>query len=366
MNLDNLCASAAEHVSTLCDGEIIPPDAAEHIATCPDCQSRLRDYLALGVELRRAASLEIATAPPAPLRTWTRSQNRLTTLWQKGWTTMRIPRLAFAALIAGIVVLASSLTWIKVRAQNTGTVVLLSVNTGYAKPMECALSTVDKNNTCGFMGQINKETLSFRVELLARSTDRVHLSFRALAGNHQMNEIASAPQQLYWFEPGDTLKVDMPGGIAPLTITGNWLDHMPAWPYATSFDPGPDELRIVSPMLVRDKDVVGDMEGASGSPDKPDQAVWIYFPGQGAWLLSLSPLQGAIQTNVRLNRLAFEENGQHYQFVTASPITRADHIWVLHDTSFKPTAEDSHGFLGMRGLVQVQPNLWAPRDMPQE
>ncbi len=53
-----ICTEAAEFVSALCDGEIIPPTAAEHIGTCPACQARLRDYLNLGVELRRTASLE--------------------------------------------------------------------------------------------------------------------------------------------------------------------------------------------------------------------------------------------------------------------------------------------------------------------
>jgi anti-sigma factor RsiW len=102
----DLC-DAAEYISALCDGETIPPAAAQHIATCRDCEARLGDYLAMGVDLRRTASLALAEAVPS--QTWTKPQNRVATWWQKGWGTMRIPRVAFAILIAGILFLASAL-----------------------------------------------------------------------------------------------------------------------------------------------------------------------------------------------------------------------------------------------------------------
>ena len=40
-----ICTEAAEFVSALCDGEIIPPSAAEHIGGCSSCKARLSDYL---------------------------------------------------------------------------------------------------------------------------------------------------------------------------------------------------------------------------------------------------------------------------------------------------------------------------------
>ena len=71
-----ICIEAAEFVSALCDGEIIPPAAAEHIGACTACQALLRDYLDLGAELRRTASLE--QSAPVPARAWTRPSNPLT------------------------------------------------------------------------------------------------------------------------------------------------------------------------------------------------------------------------------------------------------------------------------------------------
>ena len=52
------CEEAAEFVSALCDGESIPPEAAEHIGTCETCQARLKEYGEIGMALRRVASLE--------------------------------------------------------------------------------------------------------------------------------------------------------------------------------------------------------------------------------------------------------------------------------------------------------------------
>ena len=53
------CNEAAEFVSALCDGERIPAGAAAYVGDCEGCQARLREYIALGAEMRRAASMEM-------------------------------------------------------------------------------------------------------------------------------------------------------------------------------------------------------------------------------------------------------------------------------------------------------------------
>ena len=133
------CDNAAEFVSALCDGEVIPRDAAEHIGGCAACQERLRDYLAIGVELRRVASLESAEGVPA--RDWSKPQSRVSRWWQKGWGTMRIPRLAFASMFLVIMGLAASLLVVKVGAHSEGTVVLLSTSGPSGPLYDCPLST---------------------------------------------------------------------------------------------------------------------------------------------------------------------------------------------------------------------------------
>jgi len=58
-------------------------------------------------------------------------------------------------------------------------------------------------------------------------------------------------------------------------------------------DPGPNELRIISPMLLREKNVVEDMEGGSATPDNFEECVMIYFPVK-AYSFFLYPFIGRV------------------------------------------------------------------------
>jgi hypothetical protein len=367
-----ICDDAAEYVSALCDGATIPPTAAQHIAACPDCQARLNDYLALGVELRRIASLEMAAGVPS--RSWTKPQNRVATWWQKGWGTMRIPRLAFAVLIAGILTLASVLAVEKVRAHDTGTVVLLNTVGPNGPLMDCPLSTLDKKEaSCAWYGKIGSRFLSYEVRLLSRAGSRVQLSIRARTypstsapDEFTPHEFDATPPKEVWFEPGERLKQDVTE-VGTLTLTGEWMDHMPIFigQQKQDLSPGAGELRLASPLLLKDKAVAGDLVGAvSGifSTGDPNSAVWIYIPGQGSFLLSLLPMEGAVQAHVMLSRISFEEGGHSWEFVTGAPVSRMKNIWVLHQPDLKGPHADSAS-IGTRALVQLQPGVWVPKEM---
>ena len=56
------------------------------------------------------------------------------------------------------------------------------------------------------------------------------------------------PSEEYWFEPGNTLKVNIPE-VGTLSITGEWMDHMPVMPFQNNqaIDPGAGELRSSHP-----------------------------------------------------------------------------------------------------------------------
>jgi exosortase D (VPLPA-CTERM-specific) len=82
------CEEAGEFVCALCDGESIPPAAAEHVGTCETCQSRLKDYGAIGTELRRVASLE--PSAEARARTWETRQRVTSSWWERGWALMAL------------------------------------------------------------------------------------------------------------------------------------------------------------------------------------------------------------------------------------------------------------------------------------
>ena len=370
-----ICTEAAEFVSALCDGEIIPPAAAAHIGACPACQARLHDYLSLGVELRRTASLE--QSAPLPARTSdhirTRPQNPLAAFLQKGWGTMRIPRLAFAAMIAGIIALACTLAVVKVGANTDGTVVLLTT-TGPGGPlMDCPLSTLDKHQaTCSWFGKIGSQPFAYKVNLLRRDNARVLLAIhtRTYVPGENLSSFTFdadpvAKIEEVWFEPGEKLKVDV-SDVGALALTGEWMDHIPILMnlHGQDMSPGAGELRFASPLLLKDKRVAGDLAGAlSGifSTDDQNQAVWMYVPGQGGFLVSLLPMKEAVAADVFLSRISFKEGGHSWEFVTGAPVSRANRIWVLHQPDFKPTGPNvDAAFVGMRRLVQTAPNEWVP------
>lgn len=367
-----ICDDAAEYVSALCDGETIPPAAAQHIGSCADCQARLTDYLALGVELRRAASLELADAVPS--RSWTKPQNRVAAWWQKGSRTMRIPRLAFAGLIAGVLVLASALAVNKSRAQNTGSVILLTVAGPNLPPSDCPISMVDKDQSPYWSWKIGGRPVALKIRLLARDGGRVRFAIRTRIynpgddmGAFTRDADPLARLQEVWFEPGESLKVDVPE-VGTLILKGEWFDHMPIMGF---LDPGPTELRLGSPLLLKDKRVVGDLSSNIGgyySQDTPDWAMAFYIPGEGRFYLAELPMKGSVEAHVAFSRITFEEGGHSWELVNGVPVCRADHVWILHQPDFKMKAAGpvggEHIAFGNTKLVQTGPGEWVPEEWP--
>lgn len=365
-----ICKDSAEYVSALCDRETIPSKAAQHIAHCPDCQARLSDYLALGVELRRAASLELSVAVPSV--SWTKPQNRIATWWQKGWETMRIPRLAFVVLIAGILALASALAVNKARAHNTGSVVLLSTTGPIGPIMDCPLSTEDKNFAmCSSYTKVGSQFLAYTVNLTSRKDGRVLLAIRTHTypvppeGNvFDVFQLNAEPAREIWFEPGEPLRIDVPQ-IGPITLKGEWMDHMPVLGlHKEDLTPGPNEVRFASPLLLRDRSLVGDLKGSiSGilATNDRDSAIQTYFPGEGRFLISLLPMKDAVEAKVTFSRISFEQGGHSWEFVTGAPVSRADKLWVLHQPDFRVPGINSPS-VGNIKLVQEHPGVWVPDD----
>lgn len=346
------CNEAAEFVSALCDGETVSPAAAEHIGTCPACRVHLQEYLAMGAELRRAASLEPENE--ITVRSWSPHQRPKTTWWTKGWETMRIPRFAFALLLITIVALGSGLVVVRVRAHTEGTVLMLTVESPHGPALRCALSLVDKKR--GTCAQLSPPQYLLGIEVLSHTDDQVELGIREQfnpapvgAGSYTagLEDLQKIPQKSYWFHPGQKLQID-DSGAGPIVLTGELTDHIPpfAWSPDVQMDPEANELRVTSPLLLRGEKVVFDSEGAS-SVQKDRSVVQMYWPGQGLWVLSLHPLEGAVEGKVSLSRVKFEIDGEAYTFMMAAPITRADHVWILHDPNYKPSDPNlNNGFLG--------------------
>ena len=344
------CEHVAEYLSALCDGERIPADVAEHIGTCNTCGVRLQDYIAMGAELRRVASLEMQREPATPV--WASMRKPAPASWSKGWETMRIPRFAFAFAITVIAILGSSLVVVGVHAHSQGTVLMLSAKAPTGQSLHCALSSVDQKwASCAMLDA--RYLLGLR--LISMSGDQVVLGVRAKstgatigAGTYtiSLQDLEQVEEKQYEFRPGETLKIDVPGGGA-LVLTGELTDHIP--PLVSSgdmeIDPKPGELRIVSPIFLRGDTVLHDFEGGTAIEGE-QEVVRMYIPDQGLWIFSLQPMQGAVPGRINLNRILFQLDGQSYSVITGTPVARTQQIWILHDANYHPDLNQQNGFIG--------------------
>ena len=348
------CEDAAEFVSALCDGERIPADVAEHIGACPGCGALLHQYASLGVELRRVASLEPEEVPAT--QSWMKIQKPASSWWSKGWETMRIPRFAFALAVMVIVALGSGLVMVTARAHTQGSVLLMTATPPTGEAIHCAMPIADpaitdpKWGTCVFLSP-PQSMLGFRV--ISSDGDRIEMGVRAKftgakesvgSFSFSLHDLEQVPEKQYWFRPGEKLDIDVPGW-GTMVLTGELTDHVP--PLVSEdkiqMDPKPDELRMVSPLVLRGKELLQDFEGGTAT-NTPE--VRMYIPGQGLWTLSLHPLEGAVEGRVNLNRVSVTLNGESYTFVTGAPVARSKRVWVLHDANYKPDPRQEGGFIG--------------------
>jgi hypothetical protein len=134
---------------------------------------------------------------------------------------------------------------------------------------------------------------------------------------------------------GQKLQVNIEG-LGPMEVTGEWMDHMPPMPIVPNMDPKADELRIISPVLLRDKAVVLDMEGGSAIGDERRRGVELYEQGEGRFQIALTPFAGAVKGKISQNRISFEIDRQPYELIAGAPIARSKNAWIRRDAKYIP------------------------------
>jgi len=363
------CEQAGEFVSALCDGQQVPQEAAEHIGTCESCRTLLQKYLEIGAELRRLGYLRPSEIEQAPK--WSGAEQVIRRWWQRGRENMRIPKFAFVLLLVSIVALSSSLAIVKARQHEPGKVLMLTIKPENGQLSRCPLSIDDNRSPfCGSMYGTNSGTVLNLLRILGSEGDRFQIgvrakfvAFPAQGGNQNLtysfNEMKDLPETAYWFELGKPLEIRVPE-FGSFLVTGELLDHMPSIiGTGNELDPAEGELRVVSPALLRGKEKIFDLEGASTIAHQKE-AVFLYAPGQGRFLLSLAPLQGGVEGRVQQSRVHFEENAKQYEFLMGAPVSRAEWIWVLHQPEYRPSLEspenrDDQTFLGSANVEDLIP-----------
>jgi len=376
------CEQTAEVVSALCDGQQIPRDAAEHIGPCESCRALLHKYMEMGTELRRVASLQ--SLEILGEARWSAVKQIAPHWWQRGWESMRIPKFAFVSLVVGIVLLACGLVVVKARQRTQGSVLMLTVKSSDGETRKCALPTEHGNRGGCFSvklvkvteanGQVAHGWLKTGFRVIAQDGNRFQIGVRtgftklspfengkSYTFSPTPDEMKTLPERTYWFEPGERLAIDVPNS-GKIEVTGEALDHMPAIVTSENgaeepMDPKEGEFRVISPVLLKGSNRVVDLEGFT-SITNGTEVVIVYAPGEGRFLLSPSPVAGAVEGVVRENRITFKSAGSSYEFLMAAPIARSEHIWILHQQDYKPSHKsvgipDDQAFAGNMSLSSL-------------
>jgi hypothetical protein len=351
------CEDAVAFVSALHDGEKIPREAAEHLGTCEECAGRSAAYSAIGAELRRIASL----AEPNGLKdgAWEEKKGGQPNWWRRGRESVRIPRVALAAMLVAIFLLSGGLVLVRARSNTVESVLWLATKLPPAgKVIHAALATDGPPGSDGF-GHFSivpgGGLFSIRIRFLHRENNRVELGVKTRYENPAPHFSGPADDRLegvaeesLWIEPGRNGEISVPG-LGQVELAGDFIDHKPPGFFSPedTIDPKADEFRIVSPVLIRGKEVVFNFGGAASTGG----GVSIYWPGEGRFLLSPTPFKDAVKGSVFESQITFNIDGQEYVLLTAVPPTRATNVWIKHEPGYKPSehsagAHDSEGMLG--------------------
>ena len=89
-----------------------------------------------------------------------------------------------------------------------------------------------------------------------------------------------------------------------------------------------------------------------------DAALTIYFQGEGRYIVSTVPFEGAVEGKVELGQIKFNLEGHNYVLLTAMPATRSEHVWVTHEPGYKlsqhmEVASDSRDMFMVRSLSRL-------------
>jgi hypothetical protein len=363
------CAEAAECVSALFDGEPVSREAAAHLSDCEECRARLNEYAEMSANMRDLAS---AAAPRTiPEGQWKLAEPAAAKNWLTKWRgTMRIPRFAFALMLIAIFALSGGLGLLKARPGGTGPVLLLTFKIPpKGETLDCAVRTDREPDSCAFFKGNVPGDLAVAAKFIKREGERIQLGIKANfvpepqpSGERSitfpLNAFDMMPEEVYWLEPDKKLIVQVPG-LGSIEVSGEFLDHMPvlAMNPRAALAPAQDEFRFVSPVLIRDNQVVVNLAGGSATATGSDPAVILFSPGSGRFIFSPVRFQGAIEARLHAGQVGFTLAGKEYLLLTGAPITRSEHVWVLHQPGWRRPASDSNAsdgpFIESAGSVQV-------------
>ncbi len=364
------CEEAGELISVLIDGGRIPKDVAAHIGGCAECGGRMTDYAQMGAELRRVASLaETGEARPARWAEEVRARNRW---WFVLTKRTAIPRFALASLLLVAVIAALSTGLVLVRAQDDTRTLNLRIQMPdglvLGQNMHLATDPNSKWNAAGFIAKTSAGWVGCTVRMIGVENGVAKLGIRAkwyslaadVAPDHGSNAVnfidtpatspaAEAEETQYSLVPGEQLTIPVEG-MGSFEMSGQFSTDSPATIVRerTWSNIGPTELRLESPVLLREGSLVFNGAGirSSAFSDK-GTAVDIYIPNEGLYIVAPSAFPGAVSAQVTDTQIAFTIDGQNYLMLSGGPILADSQgqAWIYHDPNGKVSVAGStdHG-----------------------
>jgi hypothetical protein len=365
------CEQAAEFISALLDGEKISGEAAEHIGNCTACGVRMREYACMSAELKREASAHRLYTAEVVRPVWEETSERKPfRRWNWG-ASVRIPTLVFGLMVIAIIALvAGGIAIVRARTMATESVLLLTADLPRFNHAQHCVLRLDETRAvepCSFASYSTDVpgAIFATFRFVRREESGMVLAFKAKyvgseeagRGGHMFDarEIETIQEQEFLLSPSKPTQVSV-SGLGEIILNGEFLDHVPVLPSRPkeSLDPQSDELRIVSPLLIRDKQMIFNLEGfVSISSGNNNSSVMLYAPGFGRYLISVEPSPGAIQAKVNMNQIEFVEDGHKLLIANGMPVTRSEYVWLLHEPNFKLSGSDEHAAAASGSLKEL-------------
>ena len=149
--------------------------------------------------------------------------------------------------------------------------------------------------------------LAYVARLIDSKEGSVEIGIRAqkfpstLDSHSALEQVRNAPEQTNWYVAGQKVPVPVKG-YESFEITGQLLTEPPEHDDAREpFLPENGEVRLSSPVLLRNGKLVGDLNGATAYAPAGYVAAF-YAPGEGLFLFSLDTFDGAVEATLENSR----------------------------------------------------------------
>jgi hypothetical protein len=260
---------------------------------------------------------------------------------------MRIPRAAFALMLAAITILSAGIVFVRAKGKNRW----LHFQT-YTRERKTVSGTIPAEAD----GRSNREigpvsfreaagTITYQIKFLDLAAGMEKLGVRTLwipggvNGAAANEQLLSRPERALWFTPGETLSIPV-DGYGAIEMTGEFWGKLPE-DLRTGMYPREGSLRIVPPVLCLSGDrLLSRANEGGGDFSREEQYFAYHSPGEGWFLIAGEPFEGAVQGAVKGNQIEFGMEGRAYSLLTGAPILYGEaFIWVMHYPEFRFTQE---------------------------